>query len=346
VTSSDLTPLDWTQDEVAEACLEMLATGRVLGVPIEADPEDLATRIGHPSQVGPEYHDLVGIGRPFEQEYYAEGLAMNRDWYLYKLYYSREHPHGRWRCWAASVRCQNLKVKAPRWEEIKDELTRYGYQPVPAPDGNDDLDRYQVMASAARVRVGSEDVTFVEPGRIYDVDMDGWPTPWTPPDRRGTIRNAMRALGKAGPGRWPGWLAERPQTPEEYAAVLSALQHLHVDQPARDDEWTELGLWFLDQARAAAVFPAGEWTYRWAQFVNGRPGLAPPAEVSRACLAALPMTIEQALAMPAGWRETPPDDARRARMTRGLLRTAADAAPDAAETAELERWKREPRWLH
>jgi hypothetical protein len=229
--------------------------------------------------------------------------------------------------------------KPPTWTRIPEELRRRGFAPLHLPDDDADLDRYAVAASAAAARVGHTD-SYVENGRLYDVDISSGPLLGPSKDLWGPLRTDLRALGKAGPAAWPAWLAEHRPTVADYAGVFTALHVLHGDQPARDDRWAALGRWFLDRAREA--FPAGEWTYHWALFVADHPELASAADVSRDCLAALPMTIDEARAIPADWRKTTPEDVRRARMTRALLRIAADAAPDPA----LEEWRRETRWLY
>jgi hypothetical protein len=158
------------------------------------------------------------------------------------------------------------------------------------------------------------------------------------------LRTDLRAIAKAGPDAWPGWLAERKPTAKEFAALLHAVEVLHVDRPAGDDEWTAIGGWLLEQARGAAVWSTDEWVFRWASFTLERPGNVPSGEVARACLAAVPTTLDELRAMPGSWRETPPDDVRRARMTRLLLRAAAQDAADPAVAAELERWRVGPGW--
>jgi hypothetical protein len=177
---------------------------------------------------------------------------------------------------------------------------------------------------------------------VTDVNINRSIVPLPPPDRRGHRRNAMRALGKAGAAVWPVWLAEQEFGADDYVAVFAALSRLRFDQPARDDEWTALLARFLEQARESGVFRPEEWTYHWVYY-----GSPPPAEVSRACLAALPMTLDEAQSTPRDWRDTTPDAARRARMTRALLRLAADAEPEPETGREIDRWRRKrPSWIY
>ncbi len=330
----------WTVDEVTEVCLEALATGCIEGVPLEADPEDLALRLGYPDRaVAGADASVDPYGRVFEQRYFARGLAMTRDWGLVTAFYGRDHVYTPWSCEAVTIRAYLLD-EPPEWSFVVAELRRHGYEPVFTPDGVPGMDGYTVTVSAVSAKVPTSEGWGTAPGKLNVVTIDRVATPTPGKDQWGPLRSEMRALGKAGTSAWAAWLAQRQATADDYAAVFTALSVLLNDQPARADEWTALRLWFLARAREANVFRPEECTYHWARF-----GSAPPAEVSRACLAALPMTLDEARSMPESWRDIAPDDARRARMTRALLRLAADAAPDAAATLELHRWRRDQRWL-
>lgn len=332
----------WTVDELTEACLEALATGCIEGVPLEADPEDLASRLSFPNRLLPGQADGGDpYGRAFEQRYFARGLHMTRDWNHVTAFYFRDHPHAPWKSNGLTVRAY-LMDEPPEWSAIAAELRRYGFELVPTPNGPSHPDEYTVRASAASARVATGDDYDAAPaGKLIDVTINRNVVPLPPPDRRGHIRNAMRALGEAGAGAWPGWLAEREFTADDYVAVLVALTRLNSDQRARTDEWTALLTWFLERAREVNVFCREEWTYHWACY-----GSPSPAEVSRACMAALPMTLDEARSMPESWRDIAPDDARRARMTRALLGLARDAAPDPAAVQEIDRWRRGKRpWI-
>jgi hypothetical protein len=334
---------DWTVDELTELCLEALATGCVEGMPMEADPEDLASRLGLPNRWHPGYEDLgTPHGRVFEQEYFAGGLNMTRDWKYVTAFYGRDDLSAPWENSALVIRAY-LMDEPPQWSAITAELHRYGFDLVPTPDDGPPGQEYTVRASAVSAKVATDGpFEAAAPGRLTVVTIGRNVVPRPAPDRRGHLRNAMRALGKAGAGAWPGWLAERTFTADDYLAVFDALAQLSCDQPARTDEWVALLRWLLDRAREADVFPPAEWVYHWVY--HGSP---PPAEVAPACLAALPMTLDQAQSVPRNWRATAPEDARRARLTRALLRLAADAAPEPATAAELDRWRRHQRsWIH
>jgi hypothetical protein len=334
--------VDWTVDEVMEACLEALATGCIEGVPLEADAEDLASRLGFPDRRLPGQADGADpFGRAFEQRYFSRGLHMTRDWECVTAFYFREHPHAPWWCDAITIRGY-LMDEPPEWSVLEAELRRYGFELVPTPGEVVPPDRHTVRASAVSARVSAGGEYAAAPaGRLIDVTIGRNVVPLPPPDRRGHVRNAMRALGKAGAAAWPGWLVERKPGADDYLAVFVALTRLQGDQPDRADEWTALLCWFLDRARESNVFRPEEWTYHWVTY-----GSPSPTDVFRACMTALPMTLDEARTMPDSWRDTAPDVARRARMTRALLRLAADAAPSPVADAEISRWRCHKRlWL-
>ncbi|MFC3385361.1 hypothetical protein [Couchioplanes azureus] len=332
----------WTDDELTEACLEALATGCIEGVPLEADPEDLASQLGFPNRLPPDQADRgEPYGRAFEQRYFAGGLHMTRDWNHVTAFYVRDHLHAPWEANGITIRAY-LMDEPPEWSAVVAELRRYGFELVPGPGALAHPDEYTVRASAVSAKVATGDGDdAAPPGRLIDVTINRNVVPLPSPDRRGHIRNAMRALGKAGAGAWPAWLAEREFAADDYAAVFVALTRLDSDQPTRADEWTALLSWFLERARETNAFLQEEWTYHWARY-----GSPSPAEVSRACMAALPMTLDEALSMPKSWREIAPYDVRRARMTRALLALARDAAPDPAAVREIDRWRQQKRpWI-
>ncbi|GAB1645831.1 hypothetical protein [Krasilnikovia sp. MM14-A1259] len=332
--------VEWTVDEVTEACLEALATGCIEGVPLEANPEDLASRLGYPDRGVPGAEMSDPYGRAFEQRYFASGLTMTRDWGLVTAFYDRDQLYAPWLCNGITIRAYLLD-EPPEWSSIAAELLQHGYESVLMPNGVPGrLNEYTVAASAVSAKVATDKDRGTLPGKLNDVTIDRIAMPTPGKHEWGPLRNEMRALGTAGTSAWADWLAQRPRMADDYAAVFTALSVLISDQPARADEWTALRLWFLDRARQANVFRPEEWTYHWARY-----GSAPPIEVSRACLAALPMTLDEARSMPESWRDISPNDARRARMSRALLRLAADAAPDADATIEKQHWRHEPRWL-
>jgi hypothetical protein len=71
--------------------------------------------------------------------------------------------------------------------------------------------------------------------------------------------------------------------------------------------------------------------------VRERPGTVPPGEITRECLAALPMTPAEAEALPANWRATSAADVLSSRLTRALVRFAGDD-PGSQTGAEPAPW--------
>ncbi|NMO51356.1 hypothetical protein HH310_09160 [Actinoplanes sp. TBRC 11911] len=328
-----MTDIYWPPDVVTEVCLEAMATGCVQGIPLEAGPEDLPERLGAP--------DPDGHGRLFEQRYWNAGHSMTRDWNLLRAFYYRDDLRDPWSCHEIVIEPPRLDDYPPKWSTLAAELRRHGYRYSTEDDL--DFDLHTVTASWVRVRVAGKHQHRPRPGRLFHIEIRSMLMNPIPKRLWGPLRNEMRALGKADTRTWRTWQARHATTTTEFEAVFEALFILYGGEPARDEEWTALSLWFLDQARA--VFRPEDWTYHWAKFQRRWPALISPAEVTRTCLAALPMTLAEACALPTTWRDVSPDDARRARMTRALLAFAAAAAPDELEAAELSRWRDDLRWL-
>jgi hypothetical protein len=129
--------------------------------------------------------------------------------------------------------------------------------------------------------------------------------------------------------------------PGDWGFYLAQLTNLHRDEPDRRDQWTAFGLWLLEQAGAAAIWPADEWAWRWANFALDRPGAVPGPEVTRVCLAALPMTSTEAATLSGDWRARTPEEVSRSRMTLALLRFAAagEVPLPAPASPELAEWQ-------
>lgn len=298
----------WTRDEALELCLEVLATGRIHGVPADHDPDVLATRIGTSFVQNP-----------------SGALAMWRDWGLVEAHYHRASPESPWECLAFVVQAHRMK-KPPKWSWLAAELDGHGYQAERHKNQSPGYDGYTVTASNSSALVAREDEGGVQAGRVPKLTASPDPLPpahWPSFSFKQYTRE-LRTVADAGPQTWPRWLERRGPDPRDWASLVHTLGLLRRDHPERDAEWTALGLWLLDQARTAEAWPRAEWAWRWARFVRERPGTAPPGEIARECLAALPMTPAEAEALPASWRETSAVDVLRSRLTRALVRFAGD----------------------
>jgi len=322
-------PYRWSRDEAIELCLEALATGCIHGFSPNHDP------------------DLLATDTSFAQNGSGD-LHMWRDWGLFEAHFSRWQAGRPWQCDFFMVQAHRMK-KPPTWKTLSKELARLGHELGPGSSGPG-TEYHPVTASGSRACVGLEQDRYR--GRVMKISVPAAPPM---PDREtallpsvGSFSPAVRAvlhdlrtIAGAADTSWPAWLDQRQPVPGDWDFYLAQLTNLHRDEPDRRDLWTAFGLWLLEQARAAAIWPADEWAWRWADFVLDRPGAIPGSEVTRVCLAALPMTSTEAGSLPGDWRARTPDDIRRSRMTLALLRFAAagEVPPPTPVGAGLAEWQ-------
>jgi hypothetical protein len=307
-------PYTWSRDEAIELCLEALATGCVHGFSPNHDP------------------DLLATDTSFAQNGNGE-LHMWRDWGLFEAHFSRWQAGRPWQCDFFMVQAHRMK-KPPTWTTVRKELERLGYQLGPGEFTGPGADYHTVIASGSGACVDLEHDRLR--GRVIKISVPVQPflprrerTPLavrggsTSPAIEAIVQN-LRTIAGAVENSWPGWLEQWQPAPGDWAFYLAQLVGLHRDEPDRRDTWTAFGRWLLEQARAAAIWPADEWAWRWADYVLDRPGAVAGHEVTRVCLAALPMTPTEAASLPVDWRARTPEHVHRSRMTLALLRFAAD----------------------
>jgi hypothetical protein len=283
-----------------DLCLEALATGRVNGISPNHDPAH-----------SPFFQTVVG------------DHGMVRDFGLYEAHFTRWTPAQPWQCQFLVVQAHRMR-KPPKWKRLLRELG--GFDLVPGDLAVPGSEYVRVLAS------DSEACVDAGTGRLMKISIPAAP----PLTRSGPapthLRRRVRAVAAGPPDEWPGIA-----TPS-WTHVIATLDNLHRDEPERRPLWTTYGLWLLE--RAAAVWPADEWAWRWSRFVLDRPGTVEVGEVGRTCLAALPMSPSEAADLPRNWRARTPDVVRRSRMTLALLRCAADdVPPPPPPTAGMATWQ-------
>jgi hypothetical protein len=281
--------------EAVDVCLEALATGRIHGISPNHD------------------HDLLAAHAPFTQSVLSPH-GMLRDWGLFEAHFTRWSTGLPWRCQFLMVQAHRMR-KPPKWKRLLRELG--GFELAPGSYTVPGSDYVRIAAS------GSEVCIDTDTGRVVKISVPATPPLSSHDPAPPHLRREVRAIAAAPESDWPGWLERRP--PGEWTHHLAVLFSLHRDDPARRDVWTAFGLWLLRQV--AGRTPADEWAWRWSEFVLDRPGVVPVGDVARVCLAALPMSPEEASALPADWRSRTPEDVRRSRMTLALLRFAAEDVP-------------------
>ena len=329
-------PFRWSRDEAIELCLEALATGCVYGVSANHDPDILAT------------------GTSFAQNSNGD-RHMWRDWGLFEAHFSRWRAGTPWNCDFLMVQAHRIK-KPPKLSSLRQELHRYGHELAEPARSMAGADYLTVPSSGSEACVGRDGDKYE--GRLMKISATAtppfagrsYPRARTSPEYRAALQDIAGAPFQS----WDAWLDQHPWSPDDWVWHLGLLHTLHRDEPTRRETWAAFGRWLLDQARARSIWPAAEWTWRWADFILDRrtdpPGPTSedhdrpadpiaPGDVARECLAAVPMTPAEAAALPAEWRALTPEDVRRSRTTTALLRlAAADVAP-AAPPPALAEWQ-------
>ncbi|MEU4158578.1 hypothetical protein [Actinoplanes sp. NPDC026670] len=276
-----------TRAEAVELCLEALATGRVHGVSPNHDPAH-----------APFFQTVIG------------DHGMVRDFGLWEAHFTRWTVQQPWQCQSVVVQAHRMR-RPPKWKRLLRELT--GFDLVPGDLAVPGSEYIRVVAS------DSEACIDAETGRLQKISIPAAPPLSRPAPAPNHLRRRVRTVAAGPPSEWPGI------PPAAWPHVVATIDNLHRDEPAQRPIWTAYGRWLLD--RAASVWPADEWAWRWSRFVLDRPGTVPVGEVTRVCLAALPMTADEAATLPRDWRTRTPDMVRRSRMTLALLRCAADDVP-------------------
>jgi len=324
-------PYQYSREEAIELCLEALATGCVHGYSPNHDP------------------DLLATDTAFVQNGSGD-LHMWRDWGLIEAHFSRWQAGRPWQCDFFMVQAQRMK-KPPKWKVVHRELERLGHQLGPGRLSVAGTEYHTVIASGSDACVELDHDRYQ--GRIMKISIPAAPPlpqrERSPLALRGgsaspairALEQELRTVAAAAQSSWPEWLERRKPAPGDWDFYLAILRGLHRDEPDRREVWTAFGLWLLDQVRAEAIWPADEWAWRWADFVLDRPGAVPGNEVTRVCLAALPMTSVEAAALSPDWRARAPQDIRRSRMTLALLRFAAagEIPPPAPVSPALAEWQ-------
>jgi hypothetical protein len=316
-----------------ELALELLATGRVRGVPGDHAPAELDAVLGPPTS---------------EWEPPDTDLTLVRHFGLLVAYCHRPTPRAPWRndLFVAELR---WLTKPVRWPVLGRELRGLGYDIGYEPRPDLGADYYTVTESGSSASVFKDSAALRGRrnrlwSRVYHVSAaDG------PPHRAGTDdfnavhRTVYKAIG--GPASsWPDWLDQQGgPDPARLRTAAGAVEVVLREHPSRAAEAVAFHAWLMAQAAGAGAWPADEWAYRLAGFAAAHRDLAgvpAPDTVAAHCLAALPMDRDAAGRLPSGWREIAPADVRASKMTRALLRCARAAGPqDAATVAELDRWQ-------
>ena len=305
-----------------ELACELLTTGRVRGVPPAHDPADLD------AVLGPARADVPVPGT---------GLTMIRDYGVLEVTYGRPAPDAPWRAHLYAAQMYWL-AKPVRWRDLARAVRRQGWTVTGGPDPGLGASYYRVDGSGSTATVNLGHSPRWPRGHVAKVFSSARPPipPGAVRDFAEVHRDVYAAVTRPAAAP-PGWLddADRLRTAGHAVAVV-VREHpgLAARAAAVHDRLMD---------RGAALWPADEQAFRTAEFAAEHPGLPHRAtvdELAARCLAALPITREEAAALPGPWREWTPAGVRAAKMTGALIRCARDLAPgDPAVRAGLAAWE-------
>ncbi|MEV4763310.1 hypothetical protein AB0J89_11810 [Micromonospora chokoriensis] len=311
-----------------ELALELLATGRVRGIPPDHRPAELERLLGRPIHEG--ILDVSG--------------NLLRDWGLLEAYYEREHQDSPWR--GTLLMGQLHRMPKPlKWKDIARELRRLGYEVVPEPQPTLEDQYFRVCESGAAAVVNGADTGWPH-GHIAKISSSDWLPQWSPSPRHefNAVRRTVVAVIAEPELSWTAWMAaEQPEPhPQWFRMAHAAVHEVVREHPERATQATALHDWLLSQADAVSVWSDAEQALLSARCAGGipfgdlpaRPGSPSTDAIIARCLAALPLTREAAQSLPISWRELTPADVQRSKLTRALLQ-AAHQLRDEATTQEL-----------
>ncbi|MEV1321233.1 hypothetical protein AB0J14_34745 [Micromonospora arborensis] len=312
-----------------ELALELLATGRVRGIPPNHRPAELERL----------------LGRPFDEGLLHFSGNLLRDWGLLEAYYEREHEGSPWH--GTLLMGQLHRMPKPlKWKDIARELRRLGYEVTPEPQPTLEDDYFRVCESGAGAVVNGKDTGWPR-GHIAKISSSDWLPVWSPsaPYDFNAVHRRIYVVTAEPERSWTAWLAaQQPESHSQWFRLAHRAVHTVArEHPEREPQAAALHDWLLSQAEAVNVLSDVEQALLTARCADGRfpfdalparPGSPSPDAIIGRCLAVLPLTREAAQSLPISWRELTPADVQRSKLTRALL-TAAHQVREKATTQEL-----------
>lgn len=296
---------------VIDFLVDVLASGAVLGVGISDSPEEVARRLGE------DFAEERRRGR------------LRRDYGLAEFSWERPPGGAEWRPAGFAVQVHRLAYGAAlplpggpgivagpgerrvHFGDLSFGLARLGYRLEEITEGHDQPDwrRYWLeetevsvtVAAAPRAELEIDDVYAIHaPHRAQSIASTAMSM------RRQSIRDGLEHLLRLPDDEREHWL-DRRQPPVQDRANWWLYLLLVIDARIRistnpDPQWTGLWLWLLERGHARGVFDTVRYTEDLAYFTNRmrHSGLdtacLPSADdIVRACLSAIPVTMEQAI---------------------------------------------------
>jgi len=290
-----------------EFAADIVATGTVLGADTSHSPDQVTDVLGE------DY-----------AENHRRGL-MWRDWGLVEFFWQRNAVARPWRGTHFSVQLHRLAAGVLTVEpalsqrygafgscllvtDLREALSDRGIDLVEIPAAGPGIQEYWQPASHVVVLVDQNRET---PGTVVKISasLDGQAVAVR--QRRGEARQLRQALDQLLIAQEPErlrWLARRePDEPDRtnWWLHLLVLIEYRIEHDPQHEGWIRLHRWAVEQAYVREALSRSETAIRTAYFVNEQYErkdvnehilalLPSPEEVVRACLAALPISYEQA----------------------------------------------------
>lgn len=336
--------------------IDVIVSGSVAGVGLADSPEAVA-------QV---------LGSDFTEE--VARMRLRRDYGLVEFFWERSPGPDRWHAAGFALQVHRLASGADVIEELvrrygrfglrlpfarlNAELARLGYPLTETTGDADQPDWRRYWLAEARVSVIvaaapwgallAGDVFSIHgshPAQAMAAGMGG---------QRQAIKDGLCHLLRLGSTEREDWLDRRQPASDGrvnwWLYLLLVIDTQIGSQPAQRPEWVDLSLWLLHQGHTRDVFTTAEYAEKLAYFVlrvrhtgTVSPGLPSADDVVRACLQAIPVDPEQAVARGSGRDlvNLDPAQMRRSRQARILVNAAQwhlGAVRDRRLAGQLREW--------
>lgn len=291
--------------------IDVLASGAVIGVGIGDSPEEVALRLGE---------DFAEVLRP--------GL-LSRDYGLAEFSWERPPGDERWQLAGFALQVHRLAHgEAPprsgspgllpafgerraRFADLSAGLARLGYRMEEITEAHDrpGWQRFWLGETEVSVTVAAVPAAGLEAGDVYAVHgphRAQSAAAAAMSARRQSVRDGLEHLLRLPDDAREAWLDRRQPLVRDDAVswwlyLLLVIDTRIRDRPGQSPGWVSLRLWLLKRGHARGVLgtvryaeEAAYFTARMRQRGTASGRLPPPDDIVRGCLAAIPVTMEQA----------------------------------------------------